>query len=261
MTTGTQAPDQLFGYDVMDSGGNKLGAVDGVWVDDATSALEFVSVKIGRIMGKAHLIPMANAQIQDGSIQVPYSEDQVKNAPGFGTDAELSPSDEDEIYSNYGIDRSTAPSPTGLPSGGPGMRGVGEDQTTQDQANVQLAEEELQVGKREVEAGRVRIRKVVRTEQVEQPVELRREEVQIERVDATGATVPDDAFQERDIEVPVMREEPVVSKEAQVTGEVRVGKTTETEQRSVGGEVRKEAVGVDKDADTDLGPRDRRQNR
>jgi hypothetical protein len=36
MNSGTQSPDQLFGYDVVDSSGKKIGSVDGVWVDDAT---------------------------------------------------------------------------------------------------------------------------------------------------------------------------------------------------------------------------------
>src|SRR5437016_7394465 len=93
-------------------------------------------------------------------------------------------------------------------------------------------------------------RHVVRTEQVAVPVELRREEVHVERVPASGTEVPADAFQERDIEVTTMREEPVVSKEAQVTGEVRVDKSAQTETRTVGGEVRKEDVEVDEGGET-----------
>ena len=71
---------------------------------------------------------------------------------------------------------------------------------------------------------------------------------------ASGTEVPGDAFQEREIEVPAMREEPVVSKQPQVTGEVRVGKTAETEKRTVGDEVRKEDVEVDESGETG-GPR------
>ena len=85
-------------------------------------------------------------------------------------------------------------------------------------------------------------------------MELPREEVHVERVPASGAEVPGDAFQERDIEVTAMREEPVVSKEAQVTGEVRVDKSAQTETRTVGGEVRKEDVEVDEGGETG-GPR------
>ena len=102
--------------------------------------------------------------------------------------------------------------------------------------------------KRPVEAGRVRLRKVVRTEREEVPVELRHEEVEIERVPVNEAAAPDEpAFQEREIDVPVMREEPVVGKETRVTDEVRVNKDVETETRRVGDEVRREDVKVDRE--------------
>jgi uncharacterized protein (TIGR02271 family) len=261
------APEQMFDYDVIASDGKSLGSVDGVWVDDATNQLEFVSVKTGTLLGKTHIIPVVNAQIGNGSIQVPYSEDQIKDAPSFGSDDVLSPEDEEEIYSYYGFDRSTSSSPSGLPEG---ESGVGTNYATgrtdlsqEDQRSIQLSEEELQVGKRQVEAGRVRLRKVVRTERREVPVELRREEIEIERVNASGAAVPGNAFQEEEIEVPVMREEAVTAKEAHVTGQVNVNKTVETEQQTVSGDIRKEDVEVDRDGDTQTGftdttPRDSR---
>lgn len=259
----TQAPDQLFGYEVRDSSGNKIGTVDNVWVDDATNDLEFIGVKTGWLMGKTHVIPTAVARIDGGNrvVTVPYPESQVKDAPSHGTDDELSPDAENQVYSYYGINRSTAPSPTGLPEGHTGTAGYTETDAPSDTASagytgdtgnytderrVQLAEEQLQVGKRQVEAGRVQLRKVVRTEQVEQPVELRREEVDIERLPASGQTPAGTAFQEENIEVPVMREEPVVAKEARVTGEVRVGKNVETETQTVGDTVRREDVEIDR---------------
>lgn len=301
----TQAPDQIYGYNVVDSAGKKIGTVDGVWVDDATDQLEFVGVKTGWLMGKTHIIPAAQAQLDSGSgtITVPYAESQIKDAPSYGTDAELTPDDENNIYSYYGMDRSTAPSPTGLPTGDGEQTGTfgstdtgrrdftatdtgtrdftAADAGTRDFADtdtgtrdfaaadtgtreydtadtgerrVQLSEEELQVGKRQVEAGSVRLRKVVRTEQQEVPVELRREEIDIQRVPASGQDVPDSAFQEEEIEVPVRREEPVVGKEAHVTGEVRVGKDVQTETQSVGDQVRREDVEVDRDVDTNVDP-------
>src|SRR5438270_6099097 len=112
----SQDPAQVFGYEVVDSNGNKIGTVDNVWVDDATNELEFVGVKTGWLFGKTHIIPCAEAQIGDGQITVPYGEDQIKNAPSYGSDDELSPDDEQQVYSYYGLDRTTAPSPTGLAS-------------------------------------------------------------------------------------------------------------------------------------------------
>lgn len=270
MNSTSTSPDQLFGYDVVDSSGNKIGTVDHVWVDDATNALEFIGVKTGWLMGKTHAIPTANAQIDSGTITVPYGQDQIKNAPSFGGDDELSPEDESQIYNYYGLDRSTAPSPTGLPTGGTetttegnsgfsdqGTETYGTDtetMTNDGTIDVPVSEEELQVGKRQVDAGTVRLRKVVRTEHQEVPVELRREDVEIERIPASEATaVPDTAFQERDIEVPVSQEEAVVGKEARVTGQVRVQKNVDTETQTVGGDVRREEVDIDRETIDDGG--------
>jgi uncharacterized protein (TIGR02271 family) len=204
------------------------------------------------LMGKTHLVPLAGAQVDEGNgqLRVPYGEDQIKNAPHVADDADLSEADEDGVYRHYGLRRSEAPSATGLAGGG---RTEGQTaRTGEDQQNLTLAEEELRVGKRSVEAGRARLRKVVRTERVSEPVELRREQVTVERVPASGEQVPPDAFQEQAIEVPLTREEPVVEKETHVTGQVRVDKTVETEQRTVGGEVRREEVELDRQGDVDV---------
>jgi uncharacterized protein (TIGR02271 family) len=247
MNTTTQTAEDLFGYDVMDSSGSKIGSVDGVWVDDATNDLEFVAVKTGMLFGKNHIIPLENAQIDNGSqsIQLPYPADQVKDAPSFDTNSQLSPDDEQQIYSYYGMQRTTGPSPSGLgtDTGTGTQTGYTRGTDTTDQ-NITLSEEQLAVGRRQVEAGQVRLRKVVRTTPVTEQVDLRREDVEIERTPGSGQ-VPDTAFQEQEINVPVMKEEPVVSKEARVTGGVQVRKDSEIETRTVEGQVRKEDVEVD----------------
>lgn len=259
MTT-SHDPAQIFGYDVNDTSGNKIGKVDNVWVDDSTNELEFVGVKTGWLMGKTHVIPVANAQITAGAVQVPFGEDQIKKAPSFSGDSELTPEQEDEIYGYYGQGRSTNESPSGLPADtgtGFGSRNTdtsstdyaaanaGGTDSANDDRSMTLHQEDLDVGKRQVEAGRVRLRKVVHTEHQEVPVELRREEVQIERVPATGSAEGESAFQEQEIEVPVTREEAVVGTKSRATEQVRVNKTTSTETENVGGDVRREDVQTD----------------
>jgi uncharacterized protein (TIGR02271 family) len=281
MQSSTIAPDQLFGYDVCTQDGDKIGSVDNVWVDDATDQTEFIGVKTGWLFGKTHVVPTAEASIGEDSITLPYSKDQIEGAPSFDADAEISPDEEEQIYSYYGLDRSIAPSPTGLASGeagttetrgttstadryegtaGYGDRATGmtgpTDTTGTDmtgdtgERDLTLSEEQLNVGKRAVEAGQVRLRKVVRTEHQEVPVELKREEVEIERIPAEQVSGDaGDAFQDETIDVPLMQEEPVVEKTAQVTGGVRVTKDVETETQTVGGDVRSEDVEVDRDTD------------
>jgi uncharacterized protein (TIGR02271 family) len=117
---------------------------------------------------------------------------------------------------------------------------------TGDAVRVPITEEQVKVGKREVEEGAVRLRKVVHTETVNQPVELKREEVVVERVAAgTPGAVPENAFQEGTIEVPLKREEAVVEKTAHVTGEVRLKKNVAHDTQNVHETVRKEEVRVE----------------
>lgn len=268
----------LFDYDVLDTTGDKIGSVDGVWVDEGLDRPQLIAVKTGWLLGKTHVVPLTNAQIDadEHTIQVAYPQDRIKDAPSYDPDHELSTDQEDEVYRFYGLDTAQGLGGTQWDKAGmatmerdeANVAGIGRTEqrqvgaattqrsetslgkTGQAEERVTLSEEELQVGKRQVNTG-VRVRKVVRTERKEVPVDLRREEIVVERVPVTGAEASSsDAFQEKDIEVTAIREEPVISKESHVTGQVRVGKTSETETRTVGGEVRREEVKVDKDADS-----------
>ena len=123
-----------------------------------------------------------------------------------------------------------------------------------EEIQIILHEEQLRVGKREVSAGEVHLHKTVHSEQVNVPVELRREDVTIERVAASDVRDMDttDAFKEGTIEVNLTREEAVVSKEAHVTGAVRLHKTAETETQNVSETVRKEDVEVLRDGKVEV---------
>ncbi len=119
---------------------------------------------------------------------------------------------------------------------------------------IVLEEERLRVGKREVETGRVHVRKVTHTEQVSVPVELRREDAVIERISASevrqGSATG--AFQEQTVDVTLHAEEAVVAKESHVTGAVRVRRTEGVETQNVSDSVRKEDVEVVRDDQTQI---------
>lgn len=118
----------------------------------------------------------------------------------------------------------------------------------EDEIRVQVAEERLKIGKREVELGEVDIRKTVTEEEQTASVTLRRDEVNVREVDVADRPLQagDDAFSEGTIRVAVRGEEAVVSKEAVVTGEVVVDKESVAEERQVSGSVRRQHVDVDK---------------
>jgi len=117
-----------------------------------------------------------------------------------------------------------------------------------DTINVPVFEEELVVGKQREEMGRVHLHKDVVQEQETVSVNLRHEEVTVERVPVTGQTSQADlanAFQDQVIEVPVMGEEAIVGKQMHQTEEVRLHKDATQVQEQVGATVRKERVVVD----------------
>ncbi|RYD82664.1 MAG: DUF2382 domain-containing protein [Verrucomicrobiaceae bacterium] len=111
---------------------------------------------------------------------------------------------------------------------------------------VPLSEEQVNVSKREVENGSAQVHKVVKSETVNQPVELKEEQIRVEKITSSpGGKVPENAFQEENISVPLKREEAVVEKTAHVTGEVKIRKTQESETQQVHETVRKEELKVD----------------
>jgi uncharacterized protein (TIGR02271 family) len=117
-----------------------------------------------------------------------------------------------------------------------------------DDVRVPVYEEELVAGTREEEIGQVHLRKEVETAQETVPVTLRREEVTVERVPVNQDIDPNaatDAFQNADIDVPVMGEEAIVGKQVHEVEEVRLHKQDVTEQEQVSGTVRRERVVVD----------------
>jgi len=120
---------------------------------------------------------------------------------------------------------------------------------------VPVREERLEVGKRQGEMGSVDIRKDVTSEQVNVPVELRHEEVTVDRVDVPDRPVAAgemaNAFEEGTIRVPVRGEEAVARKETVVTGEVVVDREMQTERQTISDTVRKEHVNVDENYQRD----------
>jgi uncharacterized protein (TIGR02271 family) len=112
---------------------------------------------------------------------------------------------------------------------------------------IQVVEEELQVGKRAVRRGGVRIYNHVVTEPVEQQVRLREEHVNVERRPVDREISPADvsALRDETIEVTEMAEEPVVGKRARVREEVVAGKQATERTETVRDNVRRTEVEVE----------------
>jgi uncharacterized protein (TIGR02271 family) len=119
----------------------------------------------------------------------------------------------------------------------------------QGEERIPIVEERLQVGKREVNRGRVRVRSYVVETPVQEQVALRQEHVEIERrsVDRPLTDADQALFQERTIEATESSEEAVVAKEARVKEELVVRKEAEERVQTVQDTVRRTEVEVEDD--------------
>ena len=79
------------------------------------------------------------------------------------------------------------------------------------------------------------------------PVEVRREKARVTREPVEG-TVGDEEIGDEAIEVTLREEEPVIEKQTVAKERIRIEKDVETDIETVTGELRKERVGVERDA-------------
>jgi uncharacterized protein (TIGR02271 family) len=135
---------------------------------------------------------------------------------------------------------------TGAARTGSGPSGGFSDRSARGEEVIPVAEERLNVGKRDVSHGRVRVRSYVVETPVQEQINLREERVEVERRPVDRATASaEDAFQERTIEMEAKSEEAVVSKEARVREELVVKKDVEQRTQTVSDTVRSTEVEVE----------------
>jgi uncharacterized protein (TIGR02271 family) len=159
------------------------------------------------------------------------------------------PIDIDERATSYGLGASDTPTTASHDTLGTttstgaretGLRGDGE--------KLQLAEEQIQVGKRLVNRGTTRVRRFVVETPVEESVTLHSERVSIERRPVTGdARVTDADFTDKTIEVTETDEEAVVGKTVRVKEEVVIRKDAADRVEAIHDTVRREDVEIAKD--------------
>jgi uncharacterized protein (TIGR02271 family) len=270
--------NQLFGYDVVDSHKESVGTIDNIWVDDAGQPA-FFGIQTGWL-GKVHVVPAHGADVnyEGRKIRLHHPKDKVKDAPSFDTSADLSREQEDEVYRYYGLSRGATTAPTtqretagmtdqpeapihrekaDLPYQEirgvkhPEQTGLGEHPKghleSDEEKTIQLNEEEARVRKQERDAGGVRLRKIIRTETVHKPVELKHEDIEIERVPSGEGEAAGSDLREDETYIPLRREEATLEKETHAKEQVKVHKKTTSEEKELSGEVRQEDLEIDRD--------------
>jgi uncharacterized protein (TIGR02271 family) len=127
------------------------------------------------------------------------------------------------------------------------------DEITAERKAFPVVQESLEVGKREVLTGGVRVYSRVTETPVSESVNLREEHATIERrVVDRPATAAD--LKEGSVEIRETAEEPVIAKTARVVEEVVVGKEASTKTQTVNDTVRGTEVDVERTAGTSDSP-------
>ena len=254
----------LTGATAYDQAGQKVGQVATVYQDQATGEPEWLTVKTGLFGMKETFVPLALARTRgEGEVELAADKDTITAAPKIDPDGELSPAEEEQLFSHYALGDSGSRSQGGLPEtgghtaaeayGAPGTEGYDTSGPTTDEAMTR-SEERMHVGTATEETGRARLRKYVVTETVTQSVPVSHEEVRLEREPITeanlGQAMDGPEISEEEHEVTLHAERPVVAKEAVPVERVRLAKEQVTGEETVSGEVRKEQIETDTDGDT-----------
>jgi uncharacterized protein (TIGR02271 family) len=245
---------QLRGEDLHGADGEKLGSIEEIYLDAETDRPEWALVTTGLFGSKSTFVPLRDATEAGGTLTVPFDKATVKDAPKIDPDGQLSQREEADLYRYYGMNYSEGTGSGGTTSGGTTSEGTGRDTasgTTTGGDAMTRSEEELSVGTTERETGRARLKKYVVTDEVQETVPVRREEVRVEREPITEENA-DDAMSgpeisEAEHEVTLKQEEPVVEKRTVPKERVRLEKDVETDEREVSEQVRKERLEVEDD--------------
>jgi stress response protein YsnF len=173
------------------------------------------------------------------------SEDEARRASNLLDEFGAIDVDTDEDDSNY--TGSETSSYTGDETGS--YRNTASDYRFDDDnenKKIPVIEEELNVGKRVVQTGGVRVRSRIVEKPVEETIRLREERVNIER-NKVNRPADDDDFEnlEDTIEVKEHAEVPVVNKEARVVEEVGINKSVNEREETIRDNVRRQDVEVE----------------
>jgi uncharacterized protein (TIGR02271 family) len=274
--SGVMPEERYAGYEVYDQHGERIGPISDLFVDENDQP-EYVGVEPGTVTNRSVLVPAEVITI-DGQLRrmvVSRPMPVVETAPSLGYDEEITPAFERRVRLHYalpitrGVEIGTTEGRTAdmglVERAGTGGTGSAEPASgvsgrEDDEVRVRRSEEEILVGRREREAGAMRVRKRVRTERERLEVPKKRTEVTVERVPVEEGGTSGEGITatpqigEEEIVVPVVEEEIVVEKRPVVKEEIRIRKQVVEDVEVVEEDVRKEEVEIDAQThrDTDI---------
>jgi uncharacterized protein (TIGR02271 family) len=240
-------PD-IRGWDVVASDGSRLGKVDDLLVDTQANKVRYVDVDVEG--GDRHVtVPIGYARLEETRRQVlvdGLGSEQMQALPSY-TRGAITRDYEEQVGRAFNV---------GTAAATPDFYEHDAFRSNDREMRLTLNEEQLSVGKRQVEAGEVGVHKTVETQHVHENVQVRHEEVEVERRpirDPLAAGAGQITETEDEIRIPLMAEEVVVEKRVVPTEELVVRKREVVETEGVDTTLRRETAEVDREVtDTHL---------
>src|ERR671933_592054 len=102
----TALDEKYAGYEVHDPQGQKIGQVDDLFVDENDQP-EYIGVKMGFLGLRSTLIPVEILRVNDKRrlVEVAAEQDNIKDAPTFSDDEEITSELEERVYRHFGLQR------------------------------------------------------------------------------------------------------------------------------------------------------------
>lgn len=270
-------PD-IRGWDVKDSEGKQIGDVEELIFDYESRKVRYLVVDLDDndfdLDDKEVLVPIGIAELHDSDDDVilpGVTAEQLRALPEYDEDR-FDTEHETNVRNVFG----------GL--GGAALAGAATNNTddfynhehfnderlyrnrksrgagkTDDDRTIPVVKEELQIGKREVETGGVRLRSRVVEQEVSEDINLRNETVRVERSSVDRPASEGDLMED-EIEMRERKEVPVVNKEARVVEEISLTKDVDEREETIRDTVRNTEVDIDRDEDSNRNRKDGRTN-
>ncbi len=270
----TMQGTDLTGARVTDSSGKVVGKVDKVFNDDLDGKPVWALIRAGKA---SRFIPIRGSRMTADGFSVPFDAQKIMNGPDLGVDQHMSADQVADLRRYYGL---TVPAQAGQqadqPSGGQaGQPAAPQTRTPTTQqasptsprgttpqagradrgsaaADVWLIrnEERMNIGTEVLEARRVRLRRYVDVEPVEQAVRVFHEDYEVEHIPITAEERARGPIAENDQELVLHEQRAVFNKEAVPVERVRLVAKRVEEDRTFRDELRKERIEAVPDGDT-----------
>jgi uncharacterized protein (TIGR02271 family) len=254
------------GWDVKNESGQKIGEVDELIFDTQSRKVRYIVVDLeGNVFDldtRDVLVPIGIAQLheKDDDVILPgVTAEQLKSLPAYDED-QLDSGMETTIRNVFAGVGAAGLAGGAIASGGDDLDrdfyshhhfndekfyGSRTHSSEEENVKVPIIKEELEVGKREVERGGIRLRQRVVEDEVEENISLREENVNVERTTVDRPATEAD-ITESSIEMIETKEVPVVHKEARVVEEVSLNKEVSEREETIRDTVRSTDVDIEK---------------